>query len=286
MTALAFVCFQTAACLQIITRFMPSVSPTPRVKLRATSRRVPRARSTSAANTTDADSEPNMRLSRAIVVMLLLHVVAVGGIFAFSFIKERDAGRSPANQTNPTAGAVEAEESALSSKSGVGISLHVKTGPAATPARPTVHVVRVGETLTRIANDHGVTLEALVAVNGASTVTNGLHPGQELKLPSRSPEPEPPLVDDTTNALGLIEGRPPSGTGDVPGGTSTAKPPHLPPDSGKVYVVGKGESLYAIAQKLRVSYDALLKLNQIDDPKKLKSGQKLHIPAPSKMHGM
>ena len=77
---------------------MPTVSPTPRVKLRATSRRVPRARSTSAASVADSDPEPNMRLSRAILVMLLLHVVAVGGIFAFSSIKERETHRNVGEQ--------------------------------------------------------------------------------------------------------------------------------------------------------------------------------------------
>jgi LysM repeat protein len=35
-----------------------------------------------------------------------------------------------------------------------------------------------------------------------------------------------------------------------------------------------------IAQKFKVSNEALLKLNHIDDPKKLKPGQKLRIPAP------
>ena len=33
--------------------------------------------------------EPNVKLSRAFVVVLLLHVVAVGGIFAFSALKDR-----------------------------------------------------------------------------------------------------------------------------------------------------------------------------------------------------
>ena len=193
-----------------------------------------------------------MRLSRAILVMLLLHVVAVGGIFAFSYIKERDTHRTAGEQVGAASGAVEAEDSAL-------------------PTKP--------ETLTRIANDHGVTLEALVAVNGASTVTNGLHPGQELKLPEHSPEPEPTPADSTSNALNLIEGRPANGAPAAAAGTAGPKAAHLPPDSGKTYVIGKGENAYVIAQKLKVSSDALIRLNQIADAKKLKPGQKLRIPA-------
>ena len=223
-----------------------------------------------------------MRLSRAILVMLLLHVVAVGGIFAFSYIKERDTHRIVGEQVGAASGALEAEDSALPVKTGAGGQVHAKIDPGAAPARPAVHVVRPGETLTRIANDHGVTLEALVAVNGASTVTNGLHPGQELKLPDHSPEPETTPVDSTSNALNLIEGRLATGATAVAAGASSTRTAHLPSDSGKIYLIGKGENAYVIAQKLRVNSDALIKLNQIADPKKLKPGQKLRIPAGAK----
>ena len=49
-------------------------------------------------------------------------------------------------------------------------------------------------------------------------------------------------------------------------------------DSGKIYVVVKGDNPVTIARHLHVSYDALLELNQIDDPRKLQIGQKLRIP--------
>jgi LysM repeat protein len=51
-----------------------------------------------------------------------------------------------------------------------------------------------------------------------------------------------------------------------------------PPSSGKTYVVAKGDSPVTIAKKFKVSYDDLLALNHIDDPRKLKIGQKLLIP--------
>ena len=50
-------------------------------------------------------------------------------------------------------------------------------------------------------------------------------------------------------------------------------------DSGKMYTVAQGDKLATIAKKLHVGYDDLLKINKIDDPKKLlRIGQKLHIP--------
>jgi LysM repeat protein len=68
----------------------------------------------------------------------------------------------------------------------------------------------------------------------------------------------------------------------------TAKPAHPtakaadhasePADSGKVYVVVKGDNPVTIAKKLKVSYDDLIELNHISDPRKLQIGQKLLIP--------
>jgi LysM repeat protein len=52
-----------------------------------------------------------------------------------------------------------------------------------------------------------------------------------------------------------------------------------PADSGKVYVVAKGDNPVSIAKKLKVPYDDLLAVNHIDDPHKLQIGQKLLIPA-------
>jgi len=49
-------------------------------------------------------------------------------------------------------------------------------------------------------------------------------------------------------------------------------------DSGVLYTVAKGDKPVAIAKKLRVAYDDLLKLNKIEDPTKLRIGQKLHVP--------
>jgi LysM repeat protein len=72
------------------------VKKTPRKKLRAAGQR-------SVAKYAEEDysaEEPNVKLSRAFVVVLLLHVVAVGGIFAFSALKDQ--------QTGGTAGKVEA----------------------------------------------------------------------------------------------------------------------------------------------------------------------------------
>lgn len=215
---------------------MSAVPPTPRVKLRTATRRVPRTRNAAADATATPDPEPNMRLSRAILVMLLLHVVAVGGILAFSLIKER--GRSHA-ATSPTSNAVEAEDSdAPAVKVENQDSDHTPTDTGGTLANS--HPPRPADTLTRVSNDPN-------AANDAATRIAGGH-ANAASSPTAS-----------NAAAGDKNGR-------------------LPADSGKTYVVQKGDSPYSIAEKLKVEPAALLKLNGIDDPKKLKPGQSLHVP--------
>ena len=246
----------------------PSIT---RVKLRTTSRRVPRARIASAD--IEEPPEPTMRLSRAILVMLLLHIVAVGGFFASSVLRERDFKRTSGDPST----ALEAEDSmVLPSGEGVISSKHPRVRDG---VRPNIHVVRPGETLTLIANENGVTLEALVAANGAEVVTTGLLTGQELKLPERSPEPSIHVAVNTTTGLNPVEGHAKNATVSTATVLTTPSKTNRPSTPvGKFYVVGKGENAYNIAQKNNVSYDALLKLNQIADPKKLQTGQKLRMP--------
>ena len=217
-----------------------------------------------------------MRLSRAILVMLLLHVVAVGGILAFSLLKEQNGGKNGSGAGGSSTSALEAEDSLLAPAKAAG-----KADTPAQSGKPSVHVVQPGETLLRIANDNGVTVDALVNANGARTAMSSLHPGQELKLPEKSPDPTSVLAERSS----VVSDEADAGTAAARGSSATPatvpKAGHLPPDSGKIYTVGKGESPYVIAQKLKVSYESLLKLNHIDDPKKLKPGQKLRIPVPA-----
>lgn len=257
---------------------MPPVPSSPRVKLRATSRRVPRARSAgnTAADTAEYEPEPNMKLSRALLAMLLLHVVAVGGIFAFSQIKDHNPSHPTASSSSDAQNATEPEDAHLPAAAS-------RDTAADTSTRPAVHVVRQGETLTRIANANGVSLEALVAANGAGTFNSGIHPGQQLKLPEKVSTPATRPSTPGNEALDLIQQKSgDSNDADVAAANTpvpTSKQAHPATDPGQTYTVGKGESPYTIAHKFKVNPDTLLKLNGIDDPKKIKPGQKLRIPA-------
>src|SRR3954469_21749922 len=65
-------------------------------KMRATVARRPLRAATASY---DEMGEPNMKLSRALLIVLLLHVVAVSGIIAFNAIKTRQGPSLPRVKT-------------------------------------------------------------------------------------------------------------------------------------------------------------------------------------------
>ena len=161
-------------------------------------------------------SEPNMKLSRALLIVLVLHIVAVAGIIAFNAIKTRQA--SVASASAPI---VTTESSSAGSK--------IKA--VATAAKSAVAQKNVAS------RD-----ETKPSHSPAKAVAKDEHKSEHAK------------------------------------GSENA-------DSGKTYVVAKGDNPVTIAKKLKVSYDELIALNHIEDPRKLQIGQKLLIPGKTKKRG-
>ena len=174
-----------------------------RKKLRASTSARRRSLRASAEATYDDMSEPNMKLSRALLIVLVLHIVAVSGIVAFNAIKTRQGSFVPRSSTSATVADVAS-----------------KPQPENTPLKE-----------------------------------------------SASPQPPPKSV-----------------TRDQPKIDHTRSSEHetAPLDSGKIYVVVRGDNPVTIAKKFKVSYDDLIQLNHIDDPRKLRIGTKLMIPRPLK----
>lgn len=178
---------------------LPSLFPAK--KLRASAAR----RSLGGADEMDYEemSEPNMKLSRALLIVLVLHVVAVAGIIAFNTIKSRQAAVPPVATPKPVVQAVAPKP----------------TAPVVTTTAPAIKP-----------RDEMATTKPVVKEE-------------------RKAIPVKPAVENTPKA-----------------------------DSKKNYVVAKGDTPLSIAKKFKVPFDDLLALNKIDDPTKLKIGQKLVIP--------
>lgn len=145
-------------------------------------------------------SEPNMKLSRALLIVLVLHVVAVAGIIAFNTIKTRERAEV------------------------------AKAQPSATPA-PAASASPATALLKRDATKPTHQSEKIIA-----------------KIGPKADEPK-----RVEKAIPVT-------------------------NSSKTYVVEKGDNPVKIAKKFHVPYDELLAANHIDDPHKLKPGQKLTIP--------
>src|SRR5213595_1085915 len=99
---------------------LPSLFPSK--KLRATTAR----RSLAGPDEMDYEemAEPNMKLSRALLIVLVLHVVAVSGIIAFNAIKTRQSSAPPAlnraSNANPAVKSGAQSEVSNSNPSGLG----------------------------------------------------------------------------------------------------------------------------------------------------------------------
>lgn len=176
---------------------IPKLFRSRRKKLRATTAHRPLH--VAAATKCEELAEPNMKLSRALLIVLLLHVVAVAGIIAFNAIKTRQGSIAP----------------------------------------------------------------AVVAANLANQTVGSTMKAASLSLPSASSAKETAARPENKSS---------------PSAKSPAKDAKTPPNSGKIYTVAKGDNPVTIAKKFKISYDDLLALNHIDDPRKLHIGQKLLIP--------
>ena len=177
---------------------LPSLFPSK--KLRATAAR----RSLGVPDEMDYEemSEPNMKLSRALLIVLVLHVVAVAGIIAFNTIKSRQ-GPLP-----------------------VSVSANTNTSQTSTTKSQAFTVA---------------------STESAATTAPVVKP---VAKEERKAIPVKPTAESTAAKA----------------------------ESKKTYVVEKGDNPVKIARKFKIPYDDLLAANKIEDPHKLRVGQKLIIP--------
>jgi LysM repeat protein len=128
--------------------------------------------------------------------------------------------------------------------------------PVITPDVPevTYHTVQVGETLWDIANQYGVTMEALVAANELVD-PDALEPGQLLVIPE---------AEET--------GREASATAEAT--------PSAPNEGGgqRTHTVVAGDTLWGIAIEYDTTVGEIASLNDLDPEGVLTLGQELMIP--------
>ncbi len=203
------------------------------------------------------EEQPTTRLSSAFVVVVLLHVVAVAGIYMFNSIK--------ANRRSQEVLAGPEKEKTVEKKPAPSIpepALPVRTtAPASLVGGMRVHHVRAGDTLIKVAALHGVSAAELAEANGMKE-TSTLRTGTVLNLPAARPAGAADQRKKEFLAKQSEEAAPKASAKALP----------------KTYTVQKGDTLVGIVRKLGVSYEDLVKLNKIDDPKKLQINHVLKVP--------
>ncbi|HNX05700.1 MAG TPA: LysM peptidoglycan-binding domain-containing protein [Opitutales bacterium] len=133
-------------------------------------------------------------------------------------------------------------------------SMAVEGGSAAPASGAQEYTVLKGDSLSRIATRFGVSVADLKAANGLTGDT--IKAGQKLVLPA--------------NALA------------TPKNVPAPAPERSVKASGLTYKVAKGDSLGSIAHRAGVKVQDLMDLNGISDPKKLRVGVTLKLPAGAK----
>lgn len=223
----------------------------------------------------ESESEPSMKLSQAFIVVLVLHVVAVGGIYGFNKLNE--------TKPKPVAEKKEAAPEVVA-KAPEPVAEAKPQASAANSGQS--YTVVAGDTLKRIASKFNTSIEALEKANNL-TSTSIIRTGQILvvgKAASANAAPAPVKAEPVphSQATPSVVAKP-APVQPVVAKTAPAEPVASAKEpaadsAGQSYVVAKGDNPYSIAKKFKVTQDALMKANNIDDPRKLKIGQKLAIP--------
>lgn len=259
---------------KILSKLSAILTPRPKRRLQATARVARPAMD-------DYDSEePTTKLSSAFIVVLILHVVAVGGIYAFNSIKASRRDRevvsvAPASAPAPAPAKTAAAKPSAKTET-LSAPVHAAAPattartaeapapvPAVIPAKPPTtrqYVVKGGDNLTKIAFAYNVTTAELMEANHLKEAAT-LHPGQTLTVPAAK----------TGAKVAASETRKSEATprqADVPPTKTTPG----------FYTVKKGDTVISIAKNFGLTAEELLKVNKITDPKKLQLGQTLKVP--------
>ena len=228
----------------------------------------------------ESEAEPSMKLSQAFIVVLILHIVAVGGIYGFNKLKETTAKPVAEKKAASPEVAAKAPEPLAEEKSQASTAKPVPAEVGQT------YTVVAGDTLKKIASKFKTSIEALEKANSLSS-TSIIRTGQVLvvgKAASANAASAPVKVEAVphSQATPSVVAKPvatqPVDAKTVP--VEKVIPAKEPASSaaGQSYVVAKGDNPYSIAKKFKVTQEALMKANNIEDPRKLKIGQKLAIP--------
>ncbi len=247
---------------------------------------------------------PNIGIGRALLVILVLHILAIAAIYIHSTFLG-DEGETTANrgQQGPSKAPVAAVAPAAKEVSRPALPAPAVAAPSGSHSER--YIVVTGDSYGRIAQVRNVDEQALRALNG----NRPLRAGVVLDLPARlSSRPvlvrqappvrvrpaEAPSLAATDGGRREIKPSKPRKSAKKSEGRGAIRAPKaivVKPrirrpsavagvrDSGRRYTVKRGDTLWRISSKFKVSRAALLKINGIRNPNKLYAGRTIKIPS-------
>lgn len=219
-----------------------------------------------------ADDDKDTRLSGAFVVVLILHIVALAGVFAFSKIRDKNQITTPAaaqKKSPPSSlaavmpGPVEQRQPTPRVEDSSSTLPPEPELPPLPAAGTRTYIVKPGDTLTRISLAYGIKPADIAAANSLKN-KDELKVGQEIIVPEVQSAPPTPGAAGTVRKV----------VKDTPPATTTASKKVIP----STYTIRKNDTLAKVAREFGVSYDELAKLNNIKDPRKIQAGDVLKLP--------
>ena len=246
---------------------------------------------------------PNIGIGRALLVILVLHVLAIAAIYIHSAVLGKtsdvtanEGQKSPAGK--PVAAAAVVAAPVQKAKPIAPAVVAVAIEPAISDPALERYIVVSGDSYARIAKIRNVNEQSLRALNSNRPLRAGVVLDLPAELSSRPVNPAPVAVAKAV-------GNKPKSEASVSQAKETLKAkvdydvsiapkavvvkPNLPEpaviaeapagDSGTQYTVQSGDTLWRICNRFKVSRDAVLKLNGIEDPNKLYAGRSIKIPA-------
>lgn len=255
---------------------------------------------------------PDVRLTRVFTIVLILHVVAVGGILAFKMVEKAStpealaaiAATEPESDTAaPAAGeaAVKSDQStakeAAATESGVKEPALLVDHPSATEYQE--YRVGSGESLISIAKKLGVSASEIREINNLDDGGN-LAVGRWIRVPKMAnaptqseptsalaavgdatPEPvKAPVVSPTPKPKPAEVAKPAPAPAPKPVAKvePTPAPAPAPAANKDKYQVQRGDTLFGIARQFGIKYQDLMAANGIEKPENLQAGQTLRVP--------
>ncbi|MBK1883457.1 LysM peptidoglycan-binding domain-containing protein [Luteolibacter pohnpeiensis] len=226
------------------------------------------------ASADDYPGDHSSKIARALTIIVLIHVVAIGLIIFHQRFLDKNHVEAPkrvAAAATVTSGRVQVQQR------------QTKLSPEDSTYR-----VKAGDNYSRIAEQQKVDENELREANNRMDLV----PGAILKLPpQRIVAVDPPEVEKIRQAAvsdrdrGLVESQPYDQSETAPRAILVRPNRQLPTvatttssASSESYTVKEGDSIWRISNRFKVDQKALMKLNGITDARKLRVGMNLKIP--------